>query len=234
MVSAGDGKAFAAAIPAIIDDAKAVLAAPEDGLVTDLVRTGALDDTEIVTLIWHLVLAGQVPTQLLAVGARRPPAPPRPARRRAADRPAAAVEELLRWCGPQLLAVPRFPSEDVDVGGRADRRGHPGDRRCSARPTATRASSPIPTRSTSAATPKATSPSCTARTSASAPPSPGWRPRSRSPRCWTGGRTCAPARPSARPIRRRGGSPRSPPSSDPRRAHRPIAQPFSRPSPVRR
>ena len=31
-------------------------------------RRGALDDTEIVTLIWHLVLAGQVPTQLLAVG----------------------------------------------------------------------------------------------------------------------------------------------------------------------
>ena len=99
MVSAGDGKAFAAAIPAIIDDAKAVLGAPEDGLVTDLVRTGALDDTEIVTLIWHLVLAGQVPTQLLAVGLdallRRPDqlaAVP--------ERPAAAVEELLRWCGP--------------------------------------------------------------------------------------------------------------------------------------
>ena len=61
MVSAGDGKAFAAAIPAIIDDAKAVLGAPEDGLVTDLVRTGALDDTEIVTLIWHLVLAARCP-----------------------------------------------------------------------------------------------------------------------------------------------------------------------------
>ena len=71
------------ALPAILDDAKAVLAAPEDGLVTDFVRTGALDDTEIVTLIWHLVLAGQVPTQLLAVGPRRPPAPPRTARRRA-------------------------------------------------------------------------------------------------------------------------------------------------------
>jgi cytochrome P450 len=116
LVSAGDGQAFAAAIPAIIDDAKAVLAAPEDGLVTDLIRTGALDDTEIVTLIWHLVLAGQVPTQLLAVGLdallRRPDqlaAVP--------ERPSAAVEELLRWCGPQLLAVPRFPSEDVDVGG---------------------------------------------------------------------------------------------------------------------
>ena len=57
-----------------------------------------------------------MPTQLLAVGLdallRRPDqlaAVP--------ERPAAAVEELLRWCGPQLLAVPRFPSEDVDVGG---------------------------------------------------------------------------------------------------------------------
>ena len=233
MVSAGDGKAFAAAIPAIIDDAKAVLAAPEDGLVTDLVRTGALDDTEIVTLIWHLVLAGQVPTQLLAVGLdallRRPEqlaAVPGPACRR--RRGAAALVRPAAARGAPL------PERGRRRRGRADRGGHPGDRRCSARPTATRASSPIPTRSTSAATPKATSPSCTARTSASAPPSPGWRRRSRSPRYWTGGRTCAPARPSARPIRPRGGSPRSPPSSDPRRAHRPIAQPFSRPSPVRR
>jgi cytochrome P450 len=116
MVSAGDGQAFAAAIPAIIDDAKAVLAAPEDGLVTDLIEAGGLTDTEIVTLIWHLVLAGQVPTHLLAVGLdallRHPDqlaAVP--------DRVPAAVEELLRWCGPQLLAVPRFPSEDVVVGG---------------------------------------------------------------------------------------------------------------------
>jgi cytochrome P450 len=116
LVSAGDGKAFAAAIPAIIDDAKAVLDAPEDGLVTDLVEAGALDRSEIVTLIWHLVLAGQVPTPLLAVGLdallRRPDqlaAVP--------ERAAAAVEELLRWCGPQLLAVPRFPREDVVVGG---------------------------------------------------------------------------------------------------------------------
>jgi cytochrome P450 len=116
LVSAADGNAFAAAIPAIIDDAEAVLAAPEDGLVTDLVATGALTDTEIVTLIWHIVLAGQVPTPLLAVGLdallRRPDQ-----RSAALDRPAAAVEELLRWCGPQLLAVPRFPSEDVVVGG---------------------------------------------------------------------------------------------------------------------
>jgi cytochrome P450 len=116
MVSAGDGQAFAAAIPAVIDDAKAVLAAPEDGLVTDLLGAGGLAGTEIVTLIWHLVLAGQVPTHLLAVGLdallRHPDqlaAVP--------DRAPAAVEELLRWCGPQLLAVPRFPCEDVVIDG---------------------------------------------------------------------------------------------------------------------
>jgi cytochrome P450 len=62
------------------------------------------------------VLAGQVPTHLLAVGLdallRHPDqlaALP--------DHAPAVVEELLRWCGPQLLAVPRFPSEDVVVGG---------------------------------------------------------------------------------------------------------------------
>jgi hypothetical protein len=184
MVSAGDGKAFAAAIPAIIDDAKAVLAAPEDGLVTDLVRTGALDDTEIVTLIWHLVLAGPGAHPAPRGRARRPPAPPRPARRRAGTA-GAAVEELLRWCGPQLLAVPRFPSADVDVGGVPIAAGTPVTVLLGRGQPRPRASSPIPTRSTSAATPKATSPSCTARTSASAPPSPGWRRRSRSPRYWT-------------------------------------------------
>jgi cytochrome P450 len=119
-VSAGDGQAFAAAIPAIIDDAKAVLAHrrtdPDDGLVTDLIQTGALDDTEITTLIWHLVLAGQVPTHLLAVGLDALLHHPDQLAA-VPDRAPAAVEELLRWCGPQLLAVPRFPSEDVVVGG---------------------------------------------------------------------------------------------------------------------
>jgi cytochrome P450 len=118
MIAAGDGKGFAAALPAIIDDARAVLACrradPDGGLVTDLVDAGALDDTEITTLIWHLVLAGQVPTHLLAVGLdallRHDRLAVLP------DHAAAAVEELLRWCGPQLLAVPRFASEDVVVG----------------------------------------------------------------------------------------------------------------------
>ena len=182
MVSAGDGKAFAAAIPAIIDDAKAVLAAPEDGLVTDLVEAGALDRHRDRHA--HLAPRARGPGAHPAPRGRprRPPAPPRPARRRAgtACRRRGGAAALVR---PAAARGAALPERGRRRRGRADRRGHPGDGRCSARPTATRASSPIPTRSTSAATPKATWRSCTARTSASAPPSPGWRRRSRSPRC---------------------------------------------------
>ena len=69
MVSAGDGQAFAAAIPAIIDDAKAVLAAPEDGLVTDLVAHRRAGPTPRSSRSSGTSSSpGQVPTHLLAVG----------------------------------------------------------------------------------------------------------------------------------------------------------------------
>jgi cytochrome P450 len=121
-ISTGDGHAFADAIPAIVDDAKAVLAhrrsTPGDDLVSDLVRVGGLDDTELVTLIWHLVLAGQVPTHLIANGLDALLTHPTQlaALREHPDRIGPAVEELLRWCSPQLLAVPRFASEDAVIG----------------------------------------------------------------------------------------------------------------------
>ena len=130
-ISTGDGRAFAEAIPAIVDDAKAVLARrraePGDDLVSDLVRSGGLDDAELVTLIWHLVLAGQVPTHLLANGIHALLTHPDQlaALRAHPDRMGLAVEELLRWCGPQLLAVPRFGSEDVVIGGVAVPAGEP-------------------------------------------------------------------------------------------------------------
>jgi len=28
-----------------------------------------------------------------------------------------AVEELIRWCGPQFLSLPRYPRVDVEIGG---------------------------------------------------------------------------------------------------------------------
>jgi cytochrome P450 len=127
-VAAGSGQAFAEAVPAIIDGAKAAVARrraqPGDDLISDLVRAQAddgdrLNDTELVTLVWHLVLAGQVPINLIAnavatllcrhdqLAALRddPELMPR------------AVEELLRWCGPQLLTIPRWTREEVQIGG---------------------------------------------------------------------------------------------------------------------
>ncbi|WP_433518910.1 hypothetical protein ACQP2T_27410 [Nonomuraea sp. CA-143628] len=74
-VVTGAGPAFAAAIPPIIDGAKAAVARrraePADDLISYLVEAQAedgdrLSDTELVTLIWHLVIAGQTPTNLIA------------------------------------------------------------------------------------------------------------------------------------------------------------------------
>ena len=121
-VASGHGPAFAAAIPAIMADAEAAVARrraePGDDLLADLIGAGgALTDDELVTLVWHLVLAGQTPTNLVANAVaellshpdqlaswRREPSP-------------AAVDELIRWCGPTLLTVPRYATEDIDLHG---------------------------------------------------------------------------------------------------------------------
>ena len=59
-----------------------------------------------------------------------------------------AVEELTRWCGPQLLAIPRFPSEDVEVGGVPIPKGDARHRRHRVRqPRPARLSRPRPARS---------------------------------------------------------------------------------------
>lgn len=127
-VAAGAGQQFADAVPGIIDGAKAAVASrrtePGDDLLSGLVRAQAedgdrLSDTELVTLVWHLVLAGQTPTNFLtnAVAALLSH-PEQLAALRADDSlMPAAVDELMRWCGPQLLTVPRYSQEDVEIGG---------------------------------------------------------------------------------------------------------------------
>ena len=163
-VAAGNGPAFAQAIPAIIDGARSVVAAHQDqsglpahqdqpgpaagqdhpgspadqgrsgvaGLVTGLLRRQAEDgdllaDTELVTLVWQLVLAGQVPTNLIANALAVLFAHPDQLAALRADPTLlpGAVEELIRWCGPQLLTVPRHPSEDVVIDGVRIPRGEP-------------------------------------------------------------------------------------------------------------
>ncbi|WP_020494950.1 hypothetical protein [Sciscionella marina] len=74
-IVSGAGSAFGAAVPEFVEAAKAEVAArrrePGTDLVSDLVRTATEDgdrltDTEVVTLIWHLLLAGQTPVNLIA------------------------------------------------------------------------------------------------------------------------------------------------------------------------
>jgi cytochrome P450 len=135
-VAAGWGQAFAEAIPGIMDGAKAAVvhrrAQPGNDLVADLIRTQAedgdrLSDSEMVTLVWHLVLAGQTPTNLIANAVETLLANPDQlaALRDDTSLMPRAVEELLRWCGPQLLTIPRYTRQDIEIGGVLVGKGEP-------------------------------------------------------------------------------------------------------------
>nr|SBO97245.1 putative cytochrome P450 hydroxylase [Nonomuraea gerenzanensis] len=127
-VAAGHGERFARAIPEIIDAAGSAIAAaraqPGDGLLPDLARVveedgDRLSDDELVTMVWLLVLAGQTPANLIANAVATLLAHPDQLAALRAD-PALmprAVEELARWSPPQPMTVPRFATEDVEIGG---------------------------------------------------------------------------------------------------------------------
>jgi cytochrome P450 len=135
-VASGHGQEFADAIPGIMEDAKAAVARrraePAGDLLSDLIRAQAedrdrLSDAELVTLVWHLVLAGQVPTNLIANAVETLLRHPDQLATLRADTSLMprAVEELLRWCGPQLLTIPRYAREDVELSGVLIREGEP-------------------------------------------------------------------------------------------------------------
>lgn len=131
-VAGGVGPDFATAIPEIIAGAKDAVARsraePGDDLIGDLVRAeddDRLTDTELVTLVWHLVLAGQTPVNLIANAVEALLRHPDQLAALRAD-PAlwpGAVEELMRFCSPQLLTTPRFAREDVEIDGQVIREG---------------------------------------------------------------------------------------------------------------
>lgn len=127
-VATGAGQAFADAIPGIIAGARAAVADPRPGsLLADLAAADGLDATELVTLVWHLVLAGQTPTNLIANAVAVLLAHPRQWALLRAEPGMLpnAVEELTRWCGPQLLAIPRYAREDTAIAGVRIGRGEP-------------------------------------------------------------------------------------------------------------
>jgi cytochrome P450 len=135
-VAAGAGQRFAAALPAIIGAARRAVArrraGPGQDLISGLLQAQAedgdrMDDTEIVTLVWHLVLAGQTPANLLANAVEALLTHPGQLAALRAD-PAlmpGAVEELTRWCGPQLLSIPRYAGADTELCGVPVRAGEP-------------------------------------------------------------------------------------------------------------
>jgi len=127
-IAAGHGAAFAEAVPAIMRDALAAVADraghPGEDLLSELLGIQAgdadrLSDDELVTLVWHLLLAGQTPTNLITNAVEALLAHPGQLAALRADETLmpAAVEELTRWAGPQLLSVPRYPVEDVEILG---------------------------------------------------------------------------------------------------------------------
>lgn len=132
-IVAGAGAAFAEAVPGIIRGAKAAViarrASPGDDLISDLIEAQTEDgdrltDTELITLVWHLVLAGQTPTNLIinAVVAVLDHPDQSAALH---ENPSRAVEELIRWCGPQLLSIPRYAKENVEIDGVPIAQGEP-------------------------------------------------------------------------------------------------------------
>lgn len=136
VVAAGHGTGFAEAIPAIMRDAVAAVAhrtrAPDTDLLSELIGIHTddhdrLSETELVTLVWHLVLAGQTPANLVANAVDTLLShPDQLAALRADDTlMPRAVEELTRWCGPQLLSLPRYAREDADIAGIPIAKGEP-------------------------------------------------------------------------------------------------------------
>jgi cytochrome P450 len=123
----GRGDRFGEIIPGIVADAVSAVdqrrAEPADDLLSDLVRAqeggDRLTDVEIVGLVWQLVLAGQTPTHLVANGLAALLGHPDQlaALRRDPDLMPRAVDELMRWCGPQLMTFPRYAREDTEIAG---------------------------------------------------------------------------------------------------------------------
>ena len=104
---------------------------PADDLLTALIRAhddggDRLSDTELVTLILTLVLAGHETTAHLIANATAALLghPDQLALLRADPGLwRGAVNELMRWCGPALLTQLRYAAVDLELGGTALRRG---------------------------------------------------------------------------------------------------------------
>lgn len=137
-VAVGHGPEFKQAVPGIARAATEAVARSRRegalGLLAELLGTDSEDkdrltDTELITLVWHLVLAGQGPAHLIANSVEILLQHPDQLAELRADESLmpGAVEELTRMHGPQVLTLPRYAREDVEIAGVTIPRG---DRIC--------------------------------------------------------------------------------------------------------
>ena len=131
VILSGDGRALMAAIPDMIEDAvRAVDGGRSGGELIGMLAAAEgdrLSEDEMVTLVWHLVLAGQVPGNLIANSVATLLAEPELLATLRAE-PAllpGAVEELTRWQPPQMFTIPRFAAEEIEIGGVRIPKGEP-------------------------------------------------------------------------------------------------------------
>ncbi|QYN17954.1 cytochrome P450 [Amycolatopsis sp. DSM 110486] len=126
-VVAGSGESFAAAVPGIIDGARGLTTPPASEFLELLAGTEGLTEPELVTLVWQLVLAGQTPANFVANAVEALLTHPDQLAVLRAEPGLwpTAIEELMRWCGPQLLTIPRQATEDLSLHGVAIRAGEP-------------------------------------------------------------------------------------------------------------
>ncbi|MET9400567.1 cytochrome P450 [Kitasatospora sp. NPDC002965] len=101
---------------------------PGDDLVSHLAAAEgtALDPVETVSLILNLIVAGHETTAtLIGNGTAALLAHPEQLAGLRADLSGlpAAVDELMRWCGPTLGALPRYATEDLRLAGTLIRKG---------------------------------------------------------------------------------------------------------------
>ena len=170
-----------------------------------------------MALVWQLLLAGQTPANLIPNAVRALHDHPEQLAKLKADDSLMprAVEELIRWCGPTLLMIPRYAAEDVELFGTLVRQGEAVTAVVASANRDPRAyTAPDELDLTRHAPARATSASATAPTSASVPHSPRSRPRWPSRPCWP----ATPASPSptrpAPPTPAPGAWPRSAPPSE--------------------
>lgn len=135
-VASGVGDDWARAWPATLASAQEAVAyrraKPGDDLISDLIRVrdedgDRLTEEELVTLSWLLVIAGQTTINVVANGVDALLSHPDQLAALRADPALApgAVEELMRWCGPTLMSMPRYPREDLELHGVPVRAGAP-------------------------------------------------------------------------------------------------------------